>query len=65
MKYNKLEIIHLGHAGIYIEYQDFSIVIDPWLIGPAFMGGWWLNREPKTKYLDLVNKSKILFKMLV
>ena len=61
MKNKYIEVIHLGHAGIYISFEDFSLVIDPWLIGPAFMGGWWLNREPKKVYLDLLKKSEIIF----
>jgi CMP-N-acetylneuraminate monooxygenase len=61
MKNKNLEIIHLGHAGLYISYEDFSLVIDPWLIGPAFMGGWWLNREPKKQYLELIQKAQIIF----
>ena len=61
MKNKNIEIIHLGHAGIYISCEDFSLVVDPWLIGPAFMGGWWLNREPKKEYLDLIIKSEIIY----
>lgn len=42
-----LTIRWLNHAAVYIEANGISFITDPWLFGPAFMTGWWLN-EPST-----------------
>ena len=56
-----IKITHIGHAGLHISTKDFSIVTDPWLIGPAFTTGWWLNKEAKKKYFDLVNDADLIY----
>ncbi|MGH9944782.1 MAG: Rieske 2Fe-2S domain-containing protein [Pyrinomonadaceae bacterium] len=29
-----------GHACLEIDYRGFSLLTDPWLVGPAFFGSW-------------------------
>ena len=58
---DEVKITHIGHAGLHISSGNFSIVTDPWLIGPAFMTGWWLSKEAKKKYFDLVDKADIIY----
>ncbi len=29
-----------SHACLEFKYDDFSLITDPWLVGPAFMGAW-------------------------
>lgn len=50
-----LTIRWLNHAAVYIEANGISFITDPWLFGPAFMTGWWLN-EPST--LDSIELLK-------
>ncbi len=35
-----VEFILHSHACVEIRHEDFSILTDPWLLGPAFMGAW-------------------------
>jgi CMP-N-acetylneuraminate monooxygenase len=34
---------------------------DPWLIGPAFMTGWWLLNPPKAFSIDCIKNTSLLF----
>jgi CMP-N-acetylneuraminate monooxygenase len=47
-KKGKVSMRWLNHAAILIECNGVSLVTDPWLFGPAFMTGWWLD-EPSTE----------------
>ena len=38
----------LNHACVNFKFKGISLTTDPWLYGPAFLGGWWLN-EPSLK----------------
>jgi UDP-MurNAc hydroxylase len=31
----------LGHASMYIKTENYSIVIDPWLLGSCYWRSWW------------------------
>lgn len=35
-----MNILYLGHAGLYIETKAGSILCDPWF-NSAYFGGWW------------------------
>ncbi len=56
-----IEVVFLSHACIYIQAGDFSIITDPWLTGPAFMTGWWLNTPPKEAAVEYAKKAKLLY----
>lgn len=36
----------LSHAGLYVEHNGCSIVIDPWIVGSAYWRSWWNFPEP-------------------
>lgn len=36
-----MRVTFLGHAGLYIETANASILCDPWLGEPAHYGSWW------------------------
>jgi len=36
----------LSHATLRIDYDGFTFVTDPWLDGPAFLGGWIQYPQP-------------------
>lgn len=39
----KLRIQFLNHSCLVFESEDYSLVVDPWLEGSAFSGGWALE----------------------
>jgi UDP-MurNAc hydroxylase len=44
-----MKIRSLNNATIHVETEDFSLLIDPWLIGDLYKGAW----SPYTKTKDL------------
>ncbi len=36
-----VEVRYLAHACVALEAGGLRIVVDPWLVGPCFLGGWW------------------------
>jgi CMP-N-acetylneuraminate monooxygenase len=46
----------LAHATLQIEYNEFTLVTDPWLEGPAFIDGW-TQYPPPTCDIDKVAKD--------
>lgn len=34
------EITLVFHAALLIEYDGFTLLTDPWIDGPAFLGAW-------------------------
>lgn len=50
----ELTITYYGHACVIIKCGNYKIATDPWLIGDAFIGGWYpLHKPPKTWVKDL------------
>ena len=50
----------LNHASIEFRYNDTSLITDPWLCGPAFLGGWWLEEPSLKSSIDkLVNANYV------
>jgi len=50
----------LNHACIYIKFKGTSIITDPWLIGPAFLSGWWLQETSTKDSLELLKSADYL-----
>jgi len=42
-----------SHACLEISYEGFTVVTDPWLDGPAFLGAWIQSPAPDTTGADL------------
>ena len=51
----------LNHATVYIESNGISFITDPWLFGPAFMTGWWLNEPSTVDSIELLKKADFLY----
>ena len=50
----ELTITYYGHACVIIKCGNYKIATDPWLIGDAFLGGWYpLHKPPKSWKKDL------------
>jgi CMP-N-acetylneuraminate monooxygenase len=48
-----VQIQLLAHACFKIEYQGLTMLTDPWLFGPAFLGAWAHYPPTKTPIEDL------------
>ena len=56
----ELTIRFLAHASAEFTMGDLTLITDPWLIGPAFLRGWWLLHQPPVDWMDrLVNSNAI------
>ena len=42
----EVTVTYFSHACVEIKLGDKTLVTDPWLLGPAFMRGWWLSHVP-------------------
>lgn len=49
------------HACGVITIADKTIVTDPWLVGPAFIRGWWLDHQPPTNWLVRLLQSDFIY----
>lgn len=57
---DSVKISWLNHATILIKSGNYSIITDPWLFGPAFVTGWWLEQPSnKSSIEDLYNADCI------
>jgi CMP-N-acetylneuraminate monooxygenase len=48
-----LSIALHSHACLEISYEGFTLLTDPWLDGPAFLGAWAASPAPDTDGSDL------------
>lgn len=46
---------HVAHACVNIVADGVSILLDPWLFGPAFSTGWWHAFPPKADVYQLLS----------
>lgn len=51
----------LNHACIYIECNGVSLITDPWLFGPAFLTGWWLDKPSPVDALELLKDVDFVY----
>src|ERR1041385_9200329 len=49
---NTVKFTVLSHAGLYVEHNGVSIVVDPWLIGSCYWRSWWNYPEPDRNLID-------------
>lgn len=60
-KKDSFEIRWLNHASLLIKKDNFSLITDPWLFGPAFLNGWWLNEPSHEDSLELLKNADVLY----
>lgn len=58
---NEISIHFLAHASLAITIDGFTIVTDPWLVGPCFMTGWWHKIVPKANALDIMTNADMIY----
>jgi CMP-N-acetylneuraminate monooxygenase len=51
----------LSHACVELDVGGVKIVTDPWLVGPAFVTGWWPSFEPKDDVFDVVRNADVIY----
>lgn len=49
------------HACAEIVCGSKRIITDPWLIGPAFLGGWWLKHKPPADWLERLSTADAIY----
>lgn len=49
------------HACAEIVCGKRRIVTDPWLVGPAFLGGWWLKHKPPVDWLERLSTADAIY----
>jgi len=53
--------IHLhSHACLEVSYDGFTVLTDPWLDGPAFLGAWMPAPAPDTNGADLLPDAIVI-----
>ena len=51
----------LNHATVHLSNNAVSLVTDPWLKGPAFLTGWWLDKPSTVDSVELVRKADYIY----
>jgi CMP-N-acetylneuraminate monooxygenase len=49
------------HACGVITVADQTITTDPWLVGPAFIRGWWLEHQPPADWLERLLNTDFIY----
>jgi CMP-N-acetylneuraminate monooxygenase len=57
----ELTIRFLAHACAQFTMGDFALITDPWLVGPAFLRGWWLAHQPTADWMDRLVHSDAIY----
>ncbi|WP_417668095.1 Rieske 2Fe-2S domain-containing protein [Roseibium sp.] len=57
----RVEVEFLNHACLLFRTEGLQFATDPWLLGPAFSNGWWLNLPTPSDALDRLNACDFLF----
>ena len=59
MNFPKIEFVN--HASLIVSNDDVQLIMDPWLDGDAFNGGWRHISETKLKYSEFKKITHIWF----
>lgn len=58
---NEFKFEFWTHACGVITIGEKTIVTDPWLIGPAFIRGWWLRHKPPKNWLQRLISTDYIY----
>jgi len=58
---NEFKFEFWTHACGVITIGEKTIITDPWLIGPAFIRGWWLRHKPPENWLQRLMSSDYIY----
>lgn len=51
----------LNHATIAFFFNGISLITDPWLFGPAFMTGWWLDQPSTEDSIEILKNADYIY----
>ena len=57
----EVELRFLNHAALSMTYKGITLVTDPWLFGPAFMTGWWLDHTSTEDSIQILKNADFIF----
>ena len=60
-KAQSVTVRFLAHAALQVDINGFTIVTDPWLIGPCFTTGWWHAVAPKSDVLEVLRQADLIY----
>ncbi|WP_104707903.1 MBL fold metallo-hydrolase [Helicobacter ailurogastricus] len=55
------KVRYLNHACLYIEAGGVSLITDPWLLGPSFLGSGYLEKASCKEAVHLLVKADFIF----
>jgi CMP-N-acetylneuraminate monooxygenase len=50
-----------AHACMEVSMGDRRLFTDPWLVGPAFVKGWWLIHKPPEDWLERISSADAIY----
>ena len=50
-----------NHACVEVSHAGTSLITDPWLIGSAFINGWWLKTPTREDALNALKSSDFVY----
>ena len=56
-----VKITFLAHASLLIETDNISFMMDPWITGFAFSGGWWPQNLPPKNWRKIINDVDFIY----
>ncbi|KAI8484179.1 hypothetical protein Bbelb_381330 [Branchiostoma belcheri] len=60
-KGNYTSVTFFAHACMEVKLGDKIMFFDPWLTGPAFARGWWLQHEPPADWLERLSRADLIY----
>lgn len=57
----ELTITFMAHACMILNAGGIRIATDPWLTGPAFLRGWWLQHAPPADWVERLAAVDAIF----
>jgi CMP-N-acetylneuraminate monooxygenase len=58
---SEVKLRYLNHATVEVNYKGISLITDPWLFGPAFMTGWWLDQPSTEDSLAILQNANYIY----
>ena len=50
--FEDMRVTFVGHASLFLECRDVTILTDPWWAGPCFGAQWWIYPNPFLEVLE-------------
>eukprot|EP00058_Branchiostoma_floridae_P024566 XP_002610056.1 hypothetical protein BRAFLDRAFT_125688 [Branchiostoma floridae] len=57
----EVQVTFFAHACMEVKLGDKTMFFDPWLTGPAFARGWWLQHEPPADWLERLSRADLIY----